>query len=312
MRILFWGTPEFALPTLRAVAAAGHAVAGVVTRPDRPRGRGRRLAPSPVRRFAEARGYPVLAPEAPRGAAFEAAVEALAPDVSVVVAYGCILRRRVLDLPPLGSFNVHASLLPALRGAAPVNWAIARGHAETGVSVMRMVEAMDAGPVLARRRVAIGPRDTASGLSRELAELGARLLTETLRRMEAGPVEESEQDHAVATYAPKVDRVAARVDWRRPVLEVANLIRGMDAVPGAWTLLGGVPVKVFSPRVGGGSAPAPGGPGEIVAADPKRGLVVAAGDGPLRVGEVQPAGRRRMEAAAWVRGSGPRRGDRFE
>ena len=312
MRVLFWGTPEFALPTLRAVAGAGHAVAGVVTRPDRPRGRGRRPASSPVRRFAEARGYSVLAPEAPWGDGFEAAVAALAPDVSVVVAYGRILRRRVLDLPSLGSVNVHASLLPALRGAAPINWAIAWGHAETGVSVMRMVEEMDAGPVLARRRVAIGPRDTASGLSRELAEVGARLLVETLRRMEAGPVEESEQDHAAATFAPKVDRAAARVDWRRRSLEVANLIRGMDAVPGAWTLLASAPVKVFSPRGGGAGWGVGGAPGEIVGADPRRGLLVATGDGPLRIGEVQPAGRRRMDAAAWVRGSGPRRGDRFE
>ena len=319
VRVLFWGTPEFALLTLGAVAEAGHEVVGVVTRPERPRGRGRRAPPSPMRRFAEERGFPVLAPEAPHGEEFEAAIRGLAPDVSVVVAYGCILRRRILDVPPRGSLNLHASLLPALRGAAPVNWAVARGDSETGVTVMRMVEAMDAGPVLAQEAVAIGPRDTAAGLSRQLAGLGARLMAETLGRMEAGPVEESEQDHAAATFAPKVDREAARVGWGRGPREVANLIRGMDAVPGAWTLLRGAPVKVFSPglvlREWGVTDLAEAGgrrPGEIVAADPKRGILVAAGDGLLRIGEVQPPGRRRMESAAWVRGAGPRAGDRFE
>ena len=319
MRVLFWGTPEFALPALGAVAEAGHEVVGVVTRPDRPRGRGRRRRRSPMRRLAEARGYPVLAPEVPHGEAFEGAIRGLAPDVSVVVAYGCILRRRILDIPPRGSLNLHASLLPALRGAAPVNWAIARGHAETGVSVMRMVEAMDAGPVLAQEAVRIGARDTAAGLSRELAGLGARLMAGTLGRMEAGPVVETEQDHAAATFAPKVDREAARVGWGRGGREVANLIRGMDDVPGAWTLLHGTPVKVFSPgfveeRWGVTNVAEAAGhpPGRIVAADPKRGILVAAGDGPLRIGEVQPPGGRRMESAAWVRGSGPRTGDRFE
>ena len=323
MRVLFWGTPPFALPALRAVAEAGHAVVGVVTRPDRPRGRGRKPGPAPVRRFAEAHGYRVLAPETPRGEAFEAAIGALAPDVSVVVAYGCILRRRILDVPALGSLNLHASLLPALRGAAPINWAIARGHAETGVSVMRMVEAMDAGPVLARESVAIGPGDTAASLSRELSEMGGRLMGETLRRLAAGPVEESEQDHEAATFAPKVDRAAARIDWRRGAGELANLIRGMDDVPGAWTRLAGNPVKVFSPGVagveGGAGARGPGAktvaggePGEIVGADPRHGILVAAGSGLLRIGEVQPAGKRRMDSAAWVRGRGPRAGDRFE
>ncbi len=325
MRVLFWGTPRFALPTLGAVAEAGHEIAGVVTRPDRPRGRGRRTLPSPVRRHAEEAGYRVLAPEAPHGEAFEAAIREVAPDVSVVVAYGCILRRRILEVPPRGSLNLHASLLPALRGAAPVNWAIARGHAETGVTVMRMVEEMDAGPVLAQEAAQIGPRDTAAGLSRELAGLGARLMAGTLRRMEAGPVEESEQDHAAATFAPKVDRAAARVGWGRGAREVAGLIRGMDDVPGAWTLLKGSPVKVFSPEfvfkgwgieegggVTGGSAAADSLPGGIVAADPRDGIVVATGDGLLRIGEVQPPGKRRMESAAWVRGSGPGPGDRFE
>lgn len=321
MRVLFWGTPGFALATLRAVAGAGHEVVGVVTRPDRPRGRGRKTSPSPVRRFAEAEGYRVLTPETPRGEAFEGVIRGLEPDVSVVVAYGCILRRRVLDLPARGSFNLHASLLPALRGAAPVNWAIARGHTVTGVSVMRMVEAMDAGPVLAQQRTAIGPEDTAASLAPRLAESGARLVAETLARMEAGGVEETEQDHSAATLAPKVDRAAARLDWGRDAADLANLIRGMDSVPGAWTRLAGAAVKVFSPElvVEGGAANGAAGdanaahtPGEIVAANPAQGLLVASGGGLLRIGEVQPAGKRRMGSAAWIRGRGPRAGDRFE
>ena len=309
MRVLFWGTPGFALPTLRAVAGAGHEIVGVVTRPDRPRGRGRLTQPSPVRRFADEVGYPVLTPESPRGDVFEEAARRLEPDVSVVVAYGCILDRRALDIPVRGSFNLHASLLPALRGAAPVNWAIARGHTETGVSFMRMVEAMDAGPVLAQERAAIAPADTASSLAGRLAELGARLVAETLHRLESGAVREKAQDHAAATFAPKVDRNAARVDWRRDADGLVNLIRGMDAVPGAWTRWGGDPVKVFSPEAVPGAGDAPG---EIVKADPRRGLLVASGRGLLSIREVQPAGRRRMDSAAWIRGRGPKTGDRFE
>ncbi len=313
MKILFWGTPEFAVPTLRALAAAGHSVIGVVTRPDRPRGRGRTLQPSVVRRVADAEGYRVFTPERPRGESFETAIRALCPDVSVVVAYGRILTRRVLDIPRLGSLNLHASLLPALRGAAPINRAIERGHAVTGVSVMRMVEAMDAGPVLAQQALPIGRGDTAFLLSRRLADMGARLVVEVLARLEAGSVEEVEQDHEAATFAPKVDRRSARIEWGRDARAVADLIRAMDEIPGAWTRLGGAPVKLFRPAVvASPPMPTKGLAGEVVAAGPRRGLFVATGDGVLRIGEVQPAGKRRMDAAAWLRGRGPRPGDRFE
>ena len=312
MRVLFWGTPEFALPALRAVETAGHEVAGVVTRPDKPRGRGRKPAASPVRRHAESRGHRVLTPERPRAGAFVDLVREIAPDVSAVVAYGHILSRELLEAPRLGSLNVHASLLPALRGAAPINWAVARGHTVTGVTVMRMVEEMDAGPVLARAEIPIGETDTAALLSPRLAELGAGLLAETLSRLEAGPVEEVEQDHAAATCAPRVDRATARVDWTGDARAVACLIRGMDAVPGAWSVLKGKPVKLFAPEVVEGDSEGGPGPGRIVSADPRRGLVVAVGGGLVRIGEVQPAGKRRMEAAAWIRGRGPGKGDCFE
>lgn len=312
MRVLFWGTPEFALPALRAIEDGGHEVAGVVTRPDRPRGRGRKPAPSPVRRYAESRGHRVLTPERPRDGAFVDLVREVAPDISAVVAYGHILTRELLEAPRLGSVNVHASLLPALRGAAPVNWAVARGHTHTGVTVMRMVEAMDAGPVLARSELPIGENDTAALLTPRLAELGAALLADTLARLAAGPVEEVEQDHAAATYAPKVSRATARIDWTRDAREVACLIRGMDAVPGAWSVLRGQPVKLFAPETVEGDSGRGFDPGHVVSADPRGGLVVAGGAGAVRIGEVQPAGRRRMEAAAWILGRGPRAGDRFE
>lgn len=311
MKVLFWGTPGFAAPALRALGAAGHHVVGVVTRPDRPRGRGRKAQPSVVKVLAEAEGYPVFTPERPRGDPFEGAIRAVRPDISVVVAYGCILERRILDIPRLGSLNLHASLLPELRGAAPITRAIERGHPVTGVSIMRMAEAMDAGPVLAQESIPIGPDDTASLLSRRLAHIGARLMTDVLARLEAGPVPEVEQDHDAATLAPKVDRKSARVDWRRDAPAVANHIRAMDEVPGAWTRLEGRPVKLFRPAVAEwGQAGA--APGEIVAADPEHGLLVATANGVLRVGEVQPAGKRRMDAVAWLRGRGPRAGDRFE
>ena len=313
MRVLFWGTPEFALPALRAIERSGHEVAGVVTRPDRPRGRGRKQASSPVRRYAESRGHRVLTPERPRDGAFVDVVREIEPDISAVVAYGHILSRALLDAPRLGSVNVHASLLPALRGAAPVNWAVARGHAVTGVTVMRMVEAMDAGPILAQSEIPIGETDTVALLSGRLAEVGAQLLAETLARLEVGSVEEVEQDHAAATYAPKVGRATARIDWTGAARTVACLIRGMDEVPGAWSVLKGQPVKLFAPEVL--EEGEPGGdlePGRIVSADPREGLVVAAGAGVVRIHEVQPAGKRRMEAAAWVRGRGPVTGDRFE
>lgn len=310
-RTLFWGTPDFALPSLRALlgdGAKGIEVVGVVTRPPRPRGRGRKRSRSPVAEFATSAGLAALEPERPSLPEFGRAVEELAPDLSVVVAYGRILSRRMLDAPRLGSINLHPSLLPALRGAAPIPWAVARGLSETGVTVMRMVEEMDAGPVLAQERVAIGDGETASELAGRLAEAGARLLARTVERIAAGQAAETEQDHEAATFAPPLARESARVDWTRGARDVANLVRAMDAAPGAWTLARGRPVKMFraSAEAGGGE------PGRVQRADARHGLVVAAGAGVVRVGEVQPPGKRRMPAAAWVAGRHVREGDRFE
>lgn len=298
MRILFWGTPGFAIPPLRALLGEGHDVVGVVTQPDRPAGRGRRLRPSAVKEVALEEGLPVLTPERARGDAFLAEIRALDPELSVVVAYGQILRPDVLALPPLGSINIHASLLPELRGAAPIHWAIARGYRETGVTLMQMNAGMDEGPILLQRHLPIGEDDTMSGLALRLSELGAEALLETLALLPT--LAPQEQDHARATYAPRVDRDTARIDWSRPAVEVSCLVRAMDAVPGAWTELGGEPVKLFRPGV----VPRPEGaagaePGAVVGAP----LVVATGGGgAVSFGEIQPPGKRRMATEAWARG----------
>jgi methionyl-tRNA formyltransferase len=309
VRILFWGTPEFAVPSLRALQEEGHAVAAVVTQPDRPAGRGRVPRPSAVKQEAERQSIPVLQPERPRGDAFLAELRALEPELSVVAAYGHILPREVLDLPARGSLNVHPSLLPELRGAAPVNWAIIRGLTHTGVTIMRLVEELDAGPILYRVATPL-PTDISAGeLHEMLAEMGAIALVEALAQLEAGAIEEVPQSHERATFAPKLDREAARLDWSLPAAELDRWVRGCDPWPGAWTTLDGDPVQLFrtAAEAAGPDAPA----GTVITADPKLGLRVAAGEGVLRVGEVRPASRARMTAAAWVAGRGVSEGDRL-
>ncbi len=309
MRIVFWGTPTFADTVLRRLLIARREIVGVVTQPDRPAGRGRELKAPPVKTTAEANGLPVLQPGRPRGAEFLAELRSLEPEISVVAAYGHILRCEVLDLPPRGSFNVHASLLPELRGAAPINWAIIRGYDESGVTIMRMVEALDAGPMLLQRRCAVPPDATAGGLEETLARLGGEALVEALDLIEAGEAEEQAQDDSKATYAPKLSVDGARVDWTGSAVELDRRIRGSDPAPAAWTELEAQRVRLFSPRVepAGGTA----APGEVVRADPREGLAVATGEGMLALGEVQPAGKRRMEAVEWIRGRGIAVGQRF-
>lgn len=313
MKVLFFGTSEFAVPVLRALSEEEHEIVAVVTQPDRPAGRGRRVHMSPVKRAAEAEGIPVLQPEKPRGGEFLAAIRAREPDVSVVAAYGEILPRDVLDVPTHGSLNVHASLLPELRGAAPVPWAIIRGLTRTGVTIMRMVERVDAGPILYQVPMEIGPDTTAGELAEQLAELGSSALIEGLSLLGAGKLRGVPQDESRATYAPKLSPEVARIDWGKPAEELARWMRGCDPVPGAWTELDGGRVKLFRPELlSGASAAAPDlGPGTVVEADPVGGLIVTTGRGLLRVREVQSAGRRRMESAAWIRGRGVQVGDRF-
>ena len=322
MRIVFWGTPDFAVPSFRALTEEGHDVVAVVTQRDRPAGRGRVLRPSPVKEAAQNDGILVLDPERPRGADFLAQLRALDADLSVVVAYGHILTPEVLDVPRLGSINVHASILPELRGAAPIHWAIARGDTRTGITIMRMAEGMDSGPILHQVEVPITQTDTSTELTSRLAATGAAALIEALALFELGAIEEREQDHDKATFAPKVGRGVARIDWARSADEVARHVRAMDGVPGAWTTLDGQPVKLFRPRVERPSFdadpawPAVGvaQPGEIVdaLAGTGRGLGVATADGAVWFTEVQPPGKRRMDVDAWLLGRAIEPGTRFE
>jgi methionyl-tRNA formyltransferase len=306
MRVVFFGTPAFAGTSLRALLQAGHKVVGVVTQPDRPQRRSRStLVPPPVKVLAEAERLPVLQPERPEGDVFLAALRRFAPDVGVVVAYGRILRQEVLTLPRLGMVNVHASLLPHLRGAAPVQWAIAGGDTETGVSIMQMEAGLDSGPVFTTVATPIGADETGGALTERLAVLGADALVATLADLARGGGMAQPQDHATATYAPKIGREVARVDWTEPADVVARRIRAFDPVPGAWTDLRGTDIKLFAAHPVEGS----GAPGQVLSAP--GGIVVAAGEGAVAIGDVQPAGKRRIAAPEWVRGRSVAPGDIF-
>jgi methionyl-tRNA formyltransferase len=308
MRVLFWGTPEFAIPAFHALGEEGHDIVAVVTQPDRPSGRGRALTMSPVKQAALAEGIPVIQPERARGDEFIARLRDLDVEMSVVVAFGQILPLDVLDVPPLGSVNIHASLLPELRGAAPVHWSIIRGLDHTGVTIMRMEAGLDSGPILYQVEEPIRPDESMAELSVRLSEIGAEALLETLAVIEVDGMVGEAQDASRASYAPKLDRETAHLDWSLPAREVARWIRGLDDVPGAWSLVnGGDAVKLFSPRV----ESAGGAPGEVLDADPERGILVAAGEDAVRVGQVQPPGRRRMTAGEWVRGRGVEAGARL-
>jgi methionyl-tRNA formyltransferase len=248
VRILFWGTPEFAVPSLRALLGEGHELVGVVTQPDRPAGRGRLVRSSPVKRLAEEEGLPVLQPERARTDEFLADIRALAPELSIVVAYGQILRRDVLAVPPQGSINVHASLLPDLRGAAPISHAIMAGYEVTGITIMQMVEAMDAGPIPYQVSEPIGEDETATELASRLSEIGAESLIEALAMIELGATEPGHQDDALATFAPRLQRETAHVDWHGTALAVARQLRALDELPGAWVNWQGQEQAVPGPR----------------------------------------------------------------
>lgn len=310
MRVLFWGTPEFATAPLRALIGEGFDVVGVVTQPDRAVGRSRsRLLPSPVKEVALEEGISVQQPDKPRGDAFLAGVNALAPDISVVVAYGHILPKAVIDAPRLGTLNIHASLLPKLRGAAPIQAAIRDGFDETGVSIMQMVPALDAGPVLLSARTPILSDETAGELALRLSEMGAQALIEALALLEMGLARPVAQDDAAATYAPKLTRESAATDFSRPALDVARHVRANDPRPGAWARVRGAEVKLFGARV----APRTSidVPGVVLAVD-SDGMLVACGSGAVRVLAAQPAGKRRLAPLEWAHGRGVAVGDRFD
>lgn len=298
---MFFGTPGIAVPVLEALTASEHEVAAVVTAPDRPRGRGMKLQPSEVKSAASRPGISVLQPTTLKNAQTQDRLRSLQADVFVVVAYGLILPAAVLQMPRLGCVNVHFSLLPRWRGAAPVQWAIIEGDAESGVTVMQMDEGLDTGPVLERFNVAIGPDDTAGTLADRLAELGASVLPEVLSRLEE--TEATSQPGDGVTYASKLQPADARIDWAQPAEAIRNRIRGLNPRPGAWTMLGDRRLKIWSAEVAQGEAALPG---TLVLRDGE--LQVATGLGRLRLLEVQPEGKSRMSAGEFVRGYHPEDG----
>lgn len=293
------GTPAFACPSLDALIVRPDPVVGVVCQPDRPRGRGLARTAPPVKQLALAHGLPVLQPETLRDPSVEPALRAWRPDLIVVAAYGRILRRSILDLPPHGCINVHASLLPRHRGAAPIQWSILSGDTETGVSIMTMNEEMDAGDVFLVRRTPITPDDTAETLTSRLATLGAEALVTALDGLHAGTLRPTPQPAEGITFAPRIEREHARIDWSRAAVEVERAIRAFSPSPGAYTSLDRRTLKVSRARVEPGAAGGP--PGTVVRAD-AGGLEVATGAGRLSLLDVQLEGRKRLSAAAFLAG----------
>lgn len=297
------GSPAIATPYLDALLGSAFEVTGVVTQPDRPSGRGRRSQPTAVKEAALERGLEVLEPSCLEEPEFGEAVRGLAPDLILSVACGHLLPPWLLALPRLAATNVHYSLLPELRGAAPVQWALIRGLARTGVSIQHMAVELDAGDIIAQTTVDILPDDSQQALFERLTEAGVPLLREVLARAEEGELPREPQDHSRATWAPALEKADGRIDWRRPAVELHNLVRGCDPWPGAHTTLQGRPLRIWRTDVAADSWGAGGQPGRIVEAPGRDALVVATGCGGLRVHEIQAEGRRRMSAADFVRGA---------
>jgi methionyl-tRNA formyltransferase len=303
VRVVFMGSPEFAVPCLRALARA-HEVAFVVSQPDKPAGRGSKLTPPPVKVAAAELGLSVLQPKSARTGELERALRDAGAELAVVVAYGKILPKPVLEALPRGCINVHASLLPKYRGAAPVQWAVIDGERETGVAIMQLDEGMDTGPVYLERRVAIDPDETSGELLARLAPIGADALLEALAAIEAGTARAIPQDHARATHARMLTKADGAIDFTRPAPAVAARIRGVDPWPGAQALLRGQIVKLFRARGEAGE----GAPGTVLAID-GAGMHVAAQGGAVVIREIQAPGRKRMAAQQFAAGRGLAVGD---
>ena len=298
MRTVFLGTPEFAVPSLRALASAGHEIAAVFTQPDRPKGRGNLLAESPVKQTARELGAPIYQPERIRRPENLALLKQLAPDIMVVVGYGQIIPQAIIDIPQHGILNVHASLLPKYRGAAPIQWAIANGETRTGVTIMQIDAGLDTGDTLLKAELAIGPQETAPELSARLAPLGADLLLHVMRQTETGTVVREKQDDSAATYAPILKREDGLIDWNRPAQETYNRLRGFTPWPGAYTTFRSQQLSVLRARLADGNGLPPGRLYSVGKA-----LFAACGHNTaLELVEVQPAGKKRMAAESFLNG----------
>jgi methionyl-tRNA formyltransferase len=309
LRVLFFGTPAFAVPSLTALLASSHQVVGVVTQPDRPRGRGQHVTASAVKQAALAAAIPVLQPDRLKTPDTADAIRLLAPDLAVVAAYGRLLPQALLDLPPMGMINVHASRLPRWRGAAPVHRAVLAGDRTTGVTIMRVVLALDAGPMLASCEIPVGDDETSAELERRLADTGATLLIETVDRLASGPIVETPQDERAVTYAARLERRESQIDWRRPAAAIHNQIRGLQPWPLAAATLNGRRVSLLKSSVETLSTHHHD-PGVVVAVA-RDSFVVGGGDGGIRVLALQEAGRAAMTTAQYLNGRPVREGDRL-
>lgn len=299
MRILFMGTPEFAVASLRRLVEAGHTICGVLTQPDKPRNRGHKVTFSPVKEYALSVGLDVYQPVTLRDEAALELVKGLAPELTVVAAYGKLLPEAILAVPPLGSINVHSSLLPKYRGAAPINWAILNGEETTGVSIMYMAKALDAGDVILQKSTPIGPDEDALALTARLAQLGAEALSETVTALAAGTADRTPQNEAEMTYAPMLGRELSAMDWTRSAADLSCQVRGLIPWPCAQAEIAGTRFKVYRTAPGGATDKAPG---TLLSAG-KQGIEVACGDGrSLYLTEIQAEGGKRMSAAAYLLG----------
>ena len=301
MRILFMGTPDFAVPSLQALLDAGHEVCGVFTQPDKPKNRGMKLQPTPVKVVALAHEIPVFQPVTLKDGAALDTIRQLAPELIVVAAYGRILPSTILDYPAKGCINVHSSLLPKLRGAAPINWAVINGEAETGVTIMHMAQELDAGDIIAQVRTPIDPDESVEAVHDRLAQLGGALLVEAVAQIAAGTAQRIPQDHEQSTYAPMLSRALSPIDWTQSAKSIHDKIRGLSPWPAASTdVISGDTIKIFGSVNTGLSTSAH--PGVIVEAG-KQGIDIACGDGKiLRIPQLQAAGGKRMAAADYLRG----------
>ena len=299
MRIVFMGTPEFAVPSLEKLAGGGHEIVGVFTQPDRPRGRGNKLSPSPVKACAQQYGIPVFQPEKIRRDGVED-LRGLKPDLCVTAAFGQILSQEILDIPPLGNINVHASLLPRHRGSAPIAYAILQGDAAAGITTMMMDRGIDTGDMLLQAETEIGETETCGELTERLSLMGAELLEETLRRLEDGTLERIPQDEARMTYDPMLSREMGTADFTVSAREVKGRINGLNPWPCVSVPFGEGRLKLLRAAVTDGK----GAPGEVLASDAKSGLILACGEGAVRILELQAPGGKKMKAEDYLRGHG--------
>lgn len=309
MRIVFMGTPEFAVPSLEALLTSDDQVVGIVTQPDRPKGRGQVLTPSPIKMIAQREQLPLLQPLKIKAPEFLDALAAWKPDLIAVTAFGRILPASVLKLPPMGCVNVHGSLLPKYRGAAPVQWAVINGERETGITTMLMDEGMDTGAMLLQERLTINPDDTAGTLAPRLAAIGGRLLVETIRQLKAGAMTPLPQDHSLATMAPMLKKEDGLIDWTMSAMRLSNRVRGLSPWPGAYTFLGGERWMIW--KTSHRHTDEHGTPGTITGVT-KQAIQVATGEGVLELTEIQPANSKRLTVAQFLAGHQVVAGQRFD